>query len=264
MKNFSNHISFVVMSISLFFLIHSCKVKTLKIDNKLQVLILTGSNNHNWKSTTNQLQSMYAESEMFTTIVTEAPDTLKYRDFKKFDVILSNWNAWPEGEIRWPKSAKNGLMKYIDEGGGFVLFHAANAAFYDWDDFHKLVGAKWKMGSTTHGEISKHKIIIKNKTHPITKGMDAFWITDELWVNTEMQPNVNLLAASYSDPKNKGRGLMEPVMLWNTKGKGRCFHSILGHDVEALQNSNLKTIMLRGTEWAATGKVTNNYNKVSN
>ena len=49
---------------------------------------------------------------------------------------------------------------------------------------------------------------------------------------------------------------MEPVVTWNEKGKGRCFHNILGHNVRAMKNSGWKTLMLRGTEWAATGEVT--------
>lgn len=48
---------------------------------------------------------------------------------------------------------------------------------------------------------------------------------------------------------------MEPVVSWNTLGNGRCFHNILGHDVKAMRNTGWKTLMLRGTEWAATGKV---------
>jgi type 1 glutamine amidotransferase len=38
-------------------------------------------------------------------------------------------------------------------------------------------------------------------------------------------------------------------------GKGRIFHTILGHDVKAMENEGFQTLLLRATEWAATGKV---------
>ena len=39
-------------------------------------------------------------------------------------------------------------------------------------------------------------------------------------------------------------------------GKGRCFNLVLGHDLQSLENLNFQTLLLRGTEWAATGQVT--------
>jgi type 1 glutamine amidotransferase len=39
-------------------------------------------------------------------------------------------------------------------------------------------------------------------------------------------------------------------------GKGRVFHTTLGHDAVALSGLGFITTFQRGTEWAATGKVT--------
>ena len=39
-------------------------------------------------------------------------------------------------------------------------------------------------------------------------------------------------------------------------GKGRVFHTVLGHDVNALACVGFMVTLQRGTEWAATGKVT--------
>jgi type 1 glutamine amidotransferase len=39
-------------------------------------------------------------------------------------------------------------------------------------------------------------------------------------------------------------------------GKGRVFHTTLGHDVAALSSVDFVVTFQRGTEWAATGKVT--------
>lgn len=234
-----------------------CEVKhnVQNKDEKLKLLILSGSNNHEWKRTTPQLQRMYLESGRFEVSITESPDTLTYDDFKQLDAVVSNWTAWPKHEYRWPKSTEDGLMKFIKEGGGFVLFHAASATFYDWKEYHELVGSTWG-DSTAHGKRVPHKIVFTNKDHPVTEGMADFWITDELWVRSGTQANLRILAETFSNPENKGRGMMEPVVTWNTLENGRCFHNILGHDVKAMRNTGWRTLMLRGTEWAATGKVT--------
>ena len=39
-------------------------------------------------------------------------------------------------------------------------------------------------------------------------------------------------------------------------GKGRIFHTTLGHDVNALSSVDFVVTFQRGTEWAATGAVT--------
>lgn len=245
----------IIFSIVFFFAQCELKQKTHNGIEKINLLILSGRNNHDWQQTTPLLQKIYEESGRFSAKITDKPDSLTIGDFQKFDAILSNFTAWPEHEYRWPKETEDGLLDYIQNGGGFVVFHAASATFYDWPEYQDLVGTTWG-DSTTHGKITPHKIVIKDWNHPITQGIRDFWITDELWVNAGVNSDLNVLAESYSDPTNKGRGMMEPVVHWKTKGKGRIFHNILGHNPRAIKNSGWKTLMLRGAEWAATGEVT--------
>ena len=41
-----------------------------------------------------------------------------------------------------------------------------------------------------------------------------------------------------------------------TYGKGKIFHTVLGHAVPEIVKDSFVTTFLRGAEWAATGKVT--------
>ena len=66
----------------------------------------------------------------------------------------------------------------------------------------------------------------------------------------------DLLATAHSDPANKGTDQDEPMLLTVKYGKGRVFHTAMGHDVVAMSCVGFITTFQRGAEWAATGKVT--------
>jgi type 1 glutamine amidotransferase len=82
-------------------------------------------------------------------------------------------------------------------------------------------------------------------------------VADELY-NTLKGPgqNMDVLATAFSDPANKGTGFDEPMLMALHFGKGRIFHTTMGHDVAAMACVGFITTLQRGTEWVATGKVT--------
>jgi len=67
--------------------------------------------------------------------------------------------------------------------------------------------------------------------------------------------NLSVLATAHSDPANAGTGENEPMLMTISYGKGRVFHTALGHDPAAMQCTGFIVTLQRGTEWAATGKV---------
>jgi type 1 glutamine amidotransferase len=67
---------------------------------------------------------------------------------------------------------------------------------------------------------------------------------------------MTVLATAHSDPENRGTGHDEPILMVLSYGKGRVFHTAMGHDIPALSCVGFITTFQRGAEWAATGKVT--------
>jgi type 1 glutamine amidotransferase len=249
--------SFCCLFVFALFLSVTISCQFNKKSNSIQVLILSGSNNHDWKSTTPFLEKMYAETGMFSVETTNKPDTLKPDYLKIFDVIVSNWNSWPENDLRWNEELEAGILKFVKEGGGLVFFHASTSAFYEWPEFREITSASWEE-NTSHGKRDTVEVFIENQNHPITKGMQDFKLFDELWVNARNNEKLTVLG-SVTDKTQKTKGNKNQAAIFvNEVEKGRLFHTIIGHDVEAMKSSGFKQLMLRGTEWAATGKVTIN------
>lgn len=67
---------------------------------------------------------------------------------------------------------------------------------------------------------------------------------------------MEILATAYADPNNKGTGRHEPALMTIRFGEGRIFHNIMGHADYSVDCVGFMTTILRGTEWAATGRVT--------
>lgn len=223
----------------------------------LGVLILSGKSNHDWRQTTPVLQKMLSESGRFTVDVTENPASLDAARLAKYDVILSNWNNWPDVNARvWGEKAEKAVLDFVRSGKGFVTVHAGSSSFYTWPEYQEMVGAWWDLKKTGHGPVHKFTVRIADREHPVMRGMTDFETTDELWEQSGMGGQRRVLCTSAAAKDKGGSGAEEPLVHSSTFGKGRSFTILLGHDAAAMKNAGFQTLVLRGTEWAATGEVT--------
>ena len=168
---------------------------------KIRLLILSGANNHDWKSTTPVLKKMYEESGHFTVDVTENVPGLSGGDFAKYDALVSNYTTFPNVKgHRWPAETEKAFLEYIAAGHGLVLFHAASTAWNDWPEFTDLIGLSWQMGQSAHGAYHSFVVSIVDHEHPVTKGMKDFQhLKDELYHRQLKHGTAKVLATAYSD-----------------------------------------------------------------
>lgn len=232
-------------------------------NSKIQLLIFSGANNHSWKTTTPVLQKMYEDSGRFTVTVTEDVPHFNPADFAKYDAVVCNYTSYPNvtGQ-RWPAATEKAFLDYIATGHGFVLFHAASTAWMDWPEFGDLIGLTWQKDAagkniSGHGPQHSFLVTIADLEHPVTKGMRDFQhVKDELYHRQLLHQTGHVLATAFSDKAFRGSGTNEPMVVVTELGQGRVFHCALGHDPQPMAGVGFRTLMLRGTEWAATGKVT--------
>jgi type 1 glutamine amidotransferase len=229
---------------------------------RLPVLLVSGANNHDWKWTTPEIRNTLTETGRFRVDVTEEPaKTLAdAAALAKYKVIVLNYNG-----PRWGDAAEQGFLRAVDGGVGVTVIHAANNAFEGWVEYEKLVGLLWRAG-TGHGSYHPFDVKVVNPAHPITKGLADFAMhPDELYHKLVRMHDAKfeVLMTAFSDPKAGGSGNDEPMATVATYGKGRVFHTPLGHVWEntpathaTWADPQLRLLVARGTEWAATGEVT--------
>jgi len=249
--------------------------------DKLKVLIVDGQNNHNWKVTTPVLVNALESSGAFTVTVSTAPakDAPKeqwdswHPKFGDYAAVVSNYNG-----ADWPEKVQKDFETYVQNGGGFVSVHAANNSFPKWKAYNDMIGVggwggrnevsgPWlyvKEGKLfrdpvpgnggAHGAQHEFVVEIQNPEHPITKGLPKTWMhaKDELYSKLRgPAENIEILSASKSDLTSE----LEPNTMVLSYGKGRVFHTTLGHADYSMLDRGFYILLQRGTEWVATGDV---------
>jgi hypothetical protein len=210
------------------------------------------------------------------------PDPEFSPDFKKYHIVVSNFGY---GAADWPEPTRRNLEDYMKNGGGLVIVHAANNTWADWPEFNKMIGlggwggrnqksgpyvyydaegnivrdGETPGGCGAHGPQNEFLITMRDKIHPVTKGLPDFWMhsKDECYSRLRgPAENMTILATAADTPELQKEGRNEPMLMVIHYGKGRVFHTTLGHDTEAFEGVGFIVTFLRGSEWAATGKVT--------
>ena len=109
---------------------------------KLSALIVDGMNNHDWAAGTRAIQAILEGSGRFRVEICTWPAPC---DFRGYDVVIDNFNGGHLANgTRWPRETERALETYVREGGGLVVFHAANNAFLDWPAFNDMIGLGWR------------------------------------------------------------------------------------------------------------------------
>ena len=236
---------------------------------KLQALIITGQNGHDWRSVEGPLRKALEDTGRFEVRITEefrgaGPETLA-----PYDVVILNYYEKKRPELRWGERANNALLNYVRSGKGLVIYHFSVAAFEGWDDYERMCAGNWRPNNGHHSAAHDFTVDVKDADHPVTKGLKKSFpqAKDELYANLKWQPEgtYTVLATAYDDhalyqgkarQPTPGPGLNQP-MLWTTGyGQGRVFVTALGHDAAAVSTPAFVTTFTRGAEWAATGNVT--------
>ena len=221
-------------------------------EEKVKALIVTGFDvgSHQWEQSTKLIDAILSKTGRFETKISKDKEVFGSSDLSDYDVVVLSYGFWKEADPS--EKAKKGLLKYVKGGGNVVALHFACSSFQDWKDYSVLLGRVWKKGVGGHGPYGEFTVNIKSAEHPITKGLKDFKTEDELYAKLTGDEEIEVLASAYSDWSGK----VEPIVFAKKYGKGRVLQNVLGHGLDSKQNASYQTLLRRGVEWAATGKVT--------
>lgn len=257
----------------------------LEGNDRIPVLLVTGQMNpyHDWEGTTVIMKDVLEASGHFTVDVAVSPEKgedLSMWDpkFEAYPVVLLN----SDGDM-WPEPLRRRFEAYMAGGGGMVSVHSSDNAFTAWPAFNEMIAVggwndrdensgsyiRWRDGkmvvenirgpSGSHGPRHEFVITFREVDPVIGKGLPAEWkhAEDELYDRLRgPAKNVEVVASAFSDEEYEGSNEHEPMLMTIRYGKGRIFHTTLGHDVPAMQCVGFQFTLMRGLEWAAIGKVT--------
>ncbi len=128
------------------------------------------------------------------TVITAPPSDGDFSNFKpelrQYQAIVMNYDG-PD----WPAELRAQFEKYVSDGGGLVIVHAADNAFPDWQAYNLMTGIGgwrkrneqagpywyWKDGKvvsdTSPGSAGQHgarlpfQVTTRDAEHPIMKGL---------------------------------------------------------------------------------------------
>ena len=274
----------------LFFVVFSLLLAyTVSARKPIKTLLITGQNNHNWQVSHVVLKQILENSGRFDVDFVISPEQGKdmsgfVLDFSPYQLVVLDYNG-----DSWPEETNRRFLEYVQNGGGVVIYHAADNAFSKWPEFNRICAlggwegrnensgpyVYWKDGKLvkdssagpggSHGRQHEYVLNGRDKVHPVVKGLPLKWrhAKDELYDRMRGPGNIrDILYTAYSDKETNGSGREEPLVFTVDYGNARIFHTMLGHagatteDNIAMPCTGFQVLLLRGAEWAATGKVT--------
>ena len=174
----------------------------------------------------------------FTPVFSNDLELLKYPKIKEFDAVYLN-NVC--GMIHNDPEVREGILRFVREGGGIGGHHAVTFANNNWPEFAEMMGG-WAGAHHTEKQVIK----VDDPNSPLTKsfGSASFEHTDEFYqfpvyspYSREKQHILLSIDVEKSDRATLGRFCAECTrpdqdygLAWiKTYGKGRTYFTPLGH-----------------------------------
>lgn len=168
---------------------------------------------------------------------------------KKYDVVLLY--DMPK-DI--PEKSQCDFIAMLKKGKGLVVLHHAFCSYDFWPEYIHIIGGRYhhytwmKDGEEQPVSTYKHDVTffvkVEDASHPVTKGVSDFRITDELYGRTQILPTVHPLL-SIDEPAGS------PLVGWtNQYKKSRVVTLLLGHDKQAWGNFSFVKLLSQSIFWS--------------
>ncbi len=225
-----------------------------------KVFLLSGGKrqHHGYRDQALYLSGALENTGRFQVTIGEDAAILETPAIRKYDAIIVAADR-RDDEFKFTPGQQEAIFDFVRSGHGYVSIHAADNAASDWlPPWREMLGGVFSHAGLPDGKVQKgtYTVKIADTASPITQGLKDFTLKDELYYQLQMQPDVQPLATV------EYQGAQWPVAWTRTFGKGRVFHTVLGHrdfgadKDDPLRDPNLSRLIIQGTDWAAAGRST--------
>ena len=182
-------------------------------------------------------------------------ENLRYPRIKEYDAVFLNSVVGP---VLSDPEVLDGLIRYVNEGGGVAGLHGTTFASQDLREFGELMGAQ-EGPHQYNGEPGTLKI--DDPASPITKhfGGRGFSMMDEFYhfpmTGPYTREKLHVLLSMDADKSDLQKWLYLRTdrdfgMVWiKREGKGRVFNSVLGHRPDFYMMPDLMKMMVGGIQF---------------
>ena len=182
-------------------------------------------------------------------------ENLRYPRIKQYDAVFLNSVV---GTVFSDPEVLDGLIRYVNEGGGVAGLHGTTFASQDLREFGELMGAQ-EGPHQYNGEPGTLKI--DDPASPLTKhfGGKGFSMMDEFYhfpmTGPYTREKLHVLLSVDADKSDLQKWLYlrsdrDFGMVWiKREGKGRVFNSVLGHRPEFYMMPDLVKLMVGGIQF---------------
>lgn len=203
------------------------------IDRARVLFVVGGPAFHDPVELPKLLKDVVEKTGAFEVTITEDREQFRPENINRFDLVM----IYTTGH-QLTQEQEEGLVKFVNDGGGLVGIHSATDSFKNSDAYWKLLGGRF----TGHGS-GKFRVNITGKRHVIVRDMEPFEIEDETYVH-EFHPDSRLVVLMRRDEDG------EPVSWVQYYGEGRVFVTGLGHGAPAWSNPAFQQMIVNALHWA--------------
>jgi type 1 glutamine amidotransferase len=155
---------------------------------------------------------------------------------------LQRPTSLPTSNFMWiTPEQQAAIVQFVMAGGAFLNLHNSMGLYPENGDYLKLVGGRY----IGHGPLERFRVEVVDANHPITRGVEDFWVADEQHTPPYDSNKVHLLLRNRSDD-----GKVTSAAGWAYEpGKGRLCHLANGHTLESLQHPMYQRLLHNAIDW---------------
>jgi len=161
------------------------------------------------------------------------------------------------GELPMSDAQKAALITFVRSGHGFLGVHSATDTFYEWPDYHGLIGGYFD-GHPWHQSV---RIKVADPANALVSFLgQSFEIKDEIYQIRDFDARGShvllRLDETSVDLSRDGvhrRAYGWPLAWTRSYGQGRVFYTALGHEEAVWRDARYQRLLLNAIRWSIQG-----------